>query len=260
MNFSPPLRIALLAQLGGLSLVAILHTLFASAAWPILTAALLQGVFAAFISDRLGAPRWWLIIHLAFLPAALLLGRLQIPASWFLFGFIVLFLIYWRTDKSQVPLYLSNTATANALATLLPKHPCYVLDLGCGDARLLRQLARTRPDCAFLGIEHAPLPFLWGKLASSHLPNLEIRYGDFWQQSLTAFDVVYAFLSPVPMPRLMQQARTQMRPNTLLVSNSFAVPEIKPAQIVEVRDARNTQLYCYRLTLAQEATTTAPHQ
>ena len=31
--------------------------------------------------------------------------------------------------------------------------------------------------------------------------NLKIRRGDFWRQPLDNFDVVYAFLSPAPMPR-----------------------------------------------------------
>ncbi len=251
LALTPPLHRALAAQLGGVFLAAVLRLLLLPVApellAPALAVACLQGSCAALISHWLGAPKWWLPIHLVFVPAALLVSRLGIAPGWFLAGFVLLLLIYWRTDRSQVPLYLSNATTATALAQLLPPHPCYVLDLGCGDAGLLRQLARARPDCAFLGIEHAPLPFLWGKLASSGLANLEVRYGDFWRQPLTAFDVVYAFLSPVPMARLMAQAREQMRPGTLLVSNSFAVPDTPATQLVEVEDARQTRLHCYRL-------------
>jgi hypothetical protein len=38
-----------------------------------------------------------------------------------------------------------------------------------------------------------------------------------------------------------------MRPGSLLVSNSFAVPGIAPERVVDVGDARGTQLLVYRL-------------
>lgn len=243
----PPLRSALLAQLLGGAVVAILLVAFPGLFATPLVAAGAQGVCAALISARLSAPKWWLPIHLVFLPAALYINQFGIAPGWYLFAFVLLLLVYWRTDQSQVPLYLSNAATAQAVLQLLPAEPCRVIDLGCGHGGLLRHLARARPDCEFLGIEHAPLPWLWGWLASRSLPNLSIRRGDFWREPLAPFDVAYAFLSPAPMPRLMTQARSQMRPGTLLVSNSFVVPGEPTEQVVEVADRRETRLYCYRL-------------
>jgi cyclopropane fatty-acyl-phospholipid synthase-like methyltransferase len=145
-----------------------------------------------------------------------------------------------------VPLYLSNAATAAAVATLLPPVPCKVIDLGCGDGALLRKLARARPDCQFLGIEHAPLPWAWARLAAIDLANCEIRFGDFWRQALGQFDVVYAFLSPAPMSQLWAKARKEMQPRTLLVSNSFPVPDTRPERTLELTDRRATRLFCYR--------------
>lgn len=243
-----PLKTAILAQvLGGVIAASVIHIAYPKLFALPIAAAAVQGICAALVSDRLGAPKWWLIIHLAFLPAVLWGSQAGIRPAWYLAGFATLLLVYWRTDKSQVPLYLSNAETAKAVARLLPERPCHVADLGCGHAGLLRQLARTRPDCEFLGIEHAPIPWLWAKLASLRLPNITIRYGDFWKLHLGLCDVVYAFLSPVPMPRLMQKARDEMRPGTLLVSNSFAVPGGNPEDIVAVSDRRETLLYCYRM-------------
>lgn len=243
-----PLKTAILAQvLGGFIAASIIEIAYPRLFSLHLAAATVQGVCAALASDRLGAPKWWLFIHLAFLPAVVWLSQAGINPAWYLSAFFLLLLIYWRTDKSQVPLYLSNAATAAAVAKLLPDRPCHVVDLGCGHGGLLRQLARTRPDCEFLGIEHAPLPWLWARLASLGFPNISIRYGDFWRLNLGLFDVVYAFLSPVPMTRLMQKASTEMRKGTLLLSNSFAVPEGKTEDVVAVSDRRETMLYCYRM-------------
>ena len=79
------------------------------------------------------------------------------------------------------------------------------------------------------------------------LANCEWRWGSLWKTSLTDMDVVYAFLSPVPMAELWEKARAEMRPGSLFVSNSFAVPDVVPSEVIAVDDARQTQLYCYRL-------------
>jgi SAM-dependent methyltransferase len=251
----PPLRAALIAQFLGaliaLGLVALVFPRMLKSGdipFPYLMGfAAFQGLCAAFVSHKLEAPRWWLPIHLGFVPLAALASRLAVAPGWYLGGFVLLLLVFWRTDKSRVPLYLSNAATAQAVAGLLPATPCHVVDLGCGDGRLLLRLARARPDCEFTGFEHAPLTWLWARLAAFGQPNCRIRRGDFWRQNLGLYEVAYAFLSPVPMPRLWAKACAEMRPDSLLVSNSFEVPGIAAERTVAVDDRRATRLHCYRV-------------
>lgn len=242
-----PLRAAILAQLFGSFIAAGIVQLAWPKLWMLpLAVAVVQGCCAALVSHKLEAPPWWLYIHLAFAPLVVAASTLAIAPGWYLAAFAALLLVFWRTDKSRVPLYLTNATTAQALATLLPPHPCHVLDLGCGNGTVLRQLAQARPDCEFVGIEHAPLPWLWARLATSHLANVQIRYGDFWRQHLGLFELVYAFLSPTPMPELSRKAQAEMRPEGWLVSNSFAIPDRDAERIVAVDDARRTRLYLYR--------------
>lgn len=242
-----PLRIALAAQLFGAAIAAALIQLAYPKLWQLpLAAAAIQGVCAAMVSYKLESPWWWWPIHIVFLPLALLAMQLGIAPAWYLGGFILLLLIFWRTDKSRVPLYLSNAATAEAVLAMLPATPCHLVDLGCGNGGLLARLARARPDCEFLGIEHAPLPWLWARLTTWRLGNCRIRYGDFWRQPLGLFDVVYAFLSPTPMARLGAKARAEMRPGGLLVSNSFAIPDMVPEATFQVDDRRRSRLFRYR--------------
>jgi SAM-dependent methyltransferase len=242
-----PLSTAFLAQiLGSFIAAALIQIGYPKLFDQTLLAAAIQGTCAAFVAHKLEAQRWWLAIHLAFMPLVAMAYGMGIDPLWYLVVFVVLILVFWRTDKSRVPLFLSNSITADALLRLLPATPCHIVDLGCGDGRLLRRLARARPDCEFLGIEHAPLPWLWAWLAALGISNCRIRRGDFWRQSLGLFDVVYAFLSPVPMARLWRKACAEMRPGTLLVSNSFAVPDVDPEATVTVADRRHTHLHCYR--------------
>ncbi len=243
-----PLRTAVLAQaLGALIALGLMALVFLRGAFPPpLAVASAQGVCAAVVSYRLEAPPWWLPIHLAFMPLAIALNDLDIPSSAYLIVFTILLLVFWRTDRSRVPLYLSNAATARAVASLLPVAGCRVVDLGCGNGRLLKRLAELRPDCRFLGVEHAPLPWLWARLINLGQDNCEIRFGDFWSQDLAAFDVVYAFLSPVRMRDLWKKTCSEMGSNSLLISNSFEVPGVAAKPIVTVDDRRGTRLYCYR--------------
>jgi len=211
-----------------------------------LTIAAIQGLCAALISHLLRGPVWWLPIQIGFMPLAVLSLGLGLPSWVWLAGFAMLLLVFWRTDRSRVPLYLTNAVASEALAKLLPAEPIAVIDLGCGDGGLLRRLARARPDCRFVGFEHAPLPWAWAWLSCRRRPNVEIRFGDFWSHPLGGYALVYAFLSPVPMQQLWAKAKAEMQANALLVSNSFAIPDIRPESTVEVVDHRRTRFYCYR--------------
>lgn len=214
--------------------------------------AMLQGGVAAIIGRWQKAPPWWVLIHLGFLPLALAVHRLDVPSEWFLAGFLVLLLVFWRTDKSRVPLYLTNRPTAEALLELIPTTPCKMADIGCGEGGLLLRLAKARPDCHFVGIEHAPLTWLLARLRTARMRNVIIRRSDFWRESLAGYDVVYAFLSPAPMPKLWGKALAEMKSGALLVSNSFTVPKQQAEQVVRVHDRRGTLLHCFHPRPAQQ--------
>lgn len=239
---------ALAAQLLGWALVvagcAALGRPFAAS----LPLAALQGVLAAALGHLLKSERWWLLIHLAFSPALVLALRLDLPPAVPLAVLAGLTFVFWTTFRGEVPLFLSSRAAADALLGLLPPRAgLHVLDLGAGTGGLLRRLARARADARFTGIEHAPLPWLVARLAARGLDNLAIRRGDLWRAPLREADVVYVFLSPRVMPRLWEKARAEMRPGSLLVSSSFAVPDIDPERVIEVADRRGARLYCYRM-------------
>lgn len=254
MNLAEPAtpRRALVAQLAALIVAALFvaglvaTTRFPSLLEQPLLLALIQGVFAALISHLLRGPAWWLPLQLSFVPLAVSAQRLNLPPWLWLSGFIFLLLVFWRTDRSRVPLYLSNTLTIETLAALLPKQACTVIDLGCGDGRLIKSLAKQRPDSRFVGFEHAPLTWAWARLTCRGQSNLTIRFGDFWTHPLSNYDIVYAFLSPSPMAQLWSKAQKEMKAGTQLISNSFPVPDQESERLIRVADGRKTLLFCYR--------------
>lgn len=215
---------------------------------PSLPLAAVQGILAASLGALLRAERWWIPIHLVFSPALILALRLDLPPSVYLIVLGGLTFVFWTTFRGEVPLFLSSRATAEAVLGLLPKeNGLQAIDLGAGTGRLLRRLALARPDARFTGIEHAPLPYLVARFNARRLGNLAVRRTDLWREPLHGQDVVFAFLSPLVMARLRDKARSEMRPGSLLVSNSFPMPDSTPERVIDVGDRRGTRLYCYRM-------------
>lgn len=241
----PPALKALAAQCGGWALAWLLARsgLLPAGLWPLVAA---QAAGATLCAATLRSALWWLPIHLAFVPLAVLAHGLGLDPAWYLGLFLTLLAIYWTSFRTQVPLYLSNRRTAETVARLLPaQRPISLLDIGSGTGALLRPLARLRPESRFAGIEAAPALYWLARLLARGATNLSFTRGDFFTASWSNYDVVYAFLSPVPMAKVWQKARKEMRPGSLLISNSFPVPGIEPAFVVEVADRRRTRLYAY---------------
>ncbi|MDB5800141.1 MAG: methyltransferase type 12 [Rhodocyclales bacterium] len=239
---------ALIAQLGSLALLFVIgHGVGLPFSAP-LALAVLQGAMAAFFAAGLRSARWWTAIHLAFMPCVVLASGSGLPAWIYLVAFALFALVYWSSFRTQVPLFLSNKLTVHRLTAWLPDNqPLKVLDIGSGTGSLVQRMARLRPDWRIYGIETAPAPYWLSRRLCRDLPNTQLTRGDFWQSSLREFDVVYAFLSPVPMPALWAKALREMRPGCWLVSNSFEIARTTPASIVSVGDKRGTRLFCYRI-------------
>lgn len=223
--------------------------LLAGPATSLLALASLEGLLAGGFSAMLKLPGWWLAIQIVFAPLLVLALGFGIPAWVWLLGFLLLWLIFRSNTEERVPLYLSNRATWNAVAALLPADgPCRFIDLGCGLGFGLGYLGRQRPDGEFHGVESAPIPFLLGWLGLRRRANCKIRFGNLWDQDLSRYQLVYAFLSPEPMPRLWEKARREMPAGALLLSNSFDIPCVKPDQVIEIAESGgNRRLLVWRI-------------
>jgi len=246
-NIRMPIIKALLIQLLAFLCIAPLVVLFPSHTIPVWP--LLQGIAAAMISQYAKMDYWWIPIQLVFLPAIVVALSLEISPMWFGVCFLLLFLVYGKTFKTQVPLYLSSSEVANALALLLPRKKNFTfIDLGCGCGGLLSKLNMQRENGYFYGIEAAPIPFLIGKIRTLlNQANCNVQWGDLWKKNLAHYDVVYAYLSPVPMPTLWEKACREMQPGSLFISNTFEVPGIAPEKTIRLNDFSGSTLYVWRI-------------
>ncbi len=219
--------------------------------YPVWGLVLMQGGLAALLSWRL--PVWWRWIQ--FLLPLGLYGAwiIQMDPWWSLSVFVVLWLVFANVNKERVPLYLTNSVTRQALRVLAEERAAQqgrmqrFIDLGCGLGGNVCFMSRLPQIERALGVETAPLPYFISRLQAWWRGG-EIHAQDLWKVDLSGFDMVYAFLSPEPMPKLWQKVQAEMRAGSVFVSNSFAVPDVAPSQVWELSDRRQTRLYLYEIS------------
>ena len=220
---------ALLCQLAAfpLTLLAVFLLARAGAQPSYLTAAMVQGAFAALLARWRRLARWWLAIQFLFPPALLGASRLDIPPWLFLAVFLFMLVLYWSTFRTQVPYYPSGRAAWELVAAQLPRdRPLAVIDIGSGLGGLVLDLARRRPDVSATGIELAPLPWLasWLRARITGSRAVFLR-GDYEALDFGEYDAVFAYLSPSAMAALWRKARREMRPGSMLMSYEFGIAE-----------------------------------
>lgn len=245
-----PALAAVLAHLPGIALATALIVAGANLALPLLI--LIVSTCAALLAWLWRLPLWWRYINLLFLPLIGLTLHFQsqseaINSNWFLAAFLLLVLTSTGAIRTRVPLYLSSPRAADELAKRLPMQGS-LIDLGCGLGGPLAQVQKQRPDARLAGIEAAPLNWLISKLRL--LGRADIRLGSLWDADLSTYDIVYAYLSPAPMVRLAAKARAEMKPGSLLISNTFAIPGCEADEIVDISkpgDLSHARLLIWRM-------------
>jgi hypothetical protein len=123
------------------------------------------------------------------------------------------------------------------------------MDIGSGMGGVLAHLAKVRPDGYYFGIENAPLPYWFSRIRIylGNYAHCQVRWGSMWECNFEPYDVVFAYLSPVPMERLWHKVKSEMRSGTLFVSNTFVVAEHPPQYSISLDDMHHSTLYIWHM-------------
>ncbi len=245
----PAIRALMMQLLAGSVIIglALVWSLLQLPALPMIVWAMIQAAMATLLAYHFSMARWWLAIHMVFLPSVVMTLFLGLPSWLFLAGFATLFLVHGATYRTQVPTHLSRRSVVESVINLLPSRSGFhCIDLGCGFGGVLSALALRRKDARYYGMEAAILPFAVSWIRG-RLAGYEVSWGDFWEVDLGTYDVVYVYLSPAAMPGLWTKVRREMRPGSLLISNSFPVPGVTPTQTVSIRPG--TDVYLWRIDI-----------
>ena len=132
--------------------------------------------------------------------------------------------------------------------TFLKNKTFSLIDLGSGGGKLLTSISKLNLNGKFHGVEAAILPFLASKIRGFlSQSNCSFSWGNFWQYNLSSYDVVYAYLSPAPMNKLWKKAIQEMRPGSILISNTFMIPGVPPSESIAIDDFNNSVLYIWKI-------------
>ena len=77
--------------------------------------------------------------------------------------------------------------------------------------------------------------------------NCRVQWGSLWDCDLSQYDVVFAYLSPVPMEKLWHKARAEMRPGTIFISSTFTVLDQAHHETVQVDDLHHSTLFIWHM-------------
>jgi hypothetical protein len=254
----PKVITALAIQLGVLGFLAAIVTVlpyFLAPPYPMWMLVFVQASLAALLSSLFGLPSWWRWIQF-FIPWGLFAAIEMDLNPWIgLIGFMALWLVFYNASKERVPLYLTNNTTRQAFKALLEQMESQnkvkdfsikFMDLGCGLGGNVVFMASQPEVKDSVGVETAPIPYLLARLFTK-LRGGRVLAQDLWKTPLKDSNLVYAFLSTEPMPKLWQKVQSEMQPGSVFVSNSFPVPEVEPTEIWELSDKRQTRLFIYVL-------------
>lgn len=191
-------------------------------------------------------PGWWIAIY-AILPVLYLLQAGQDFPVW-IYPLLAggLLVLNWNSFGDRVPLYLSNKKTVDALSQIIEESKIEgtFYDLGCGIGSALIPLGKIYKDKAFIGVETAPLTwffaFMWLKLSGCN--NVKIIRKSIWDTSIQDAGIVYAFLSPHPMNKLLLKCKKELPQGASLISNSFDSDKFPAKDMIPVDDRRKTKL------------------
>ena len=135
-----------------------------------------------------------------------------------------------------------------AILDALPVQPeQMVIDLGCGDGRVLRRF-RNRYGARSIGYEMNPVAYIKARILCLGIGGISVRMKNFWKADLTAADVVFCYLFPDVMDELSEKLCRELKPGATVVSCNFELPGWRPERILRPGNSlHNDPIYIYKI-------------
>ena len=149
---------------------------------------------------------------------------------------------------TQGALYVSTSrAKIAAFMEAVPMTASQMLvDLGCGDGRVLRQ-AQKRYGVRTIGYEINLMAYLKARFSSCGSNRITIKHQSFWKADLSQADVVFCYLYPDIMQKLADKLRSGLKPGAIIVSSNFPLPGFIPSKVIRLKSSyHNDPIYVYK--------------
>ena len=155
---------------------------------------------------------------------------------------LITFIIAGRSAAPWVPTKGKNIARAIAAANIKPGQT--VVDIGCGDGRLV--FAAADKGAKAVGYEISLIPYLIAKirwLFSSQRQNVSIRFKNLWRVNLDQVDILYVFLLPQILGKLEKKLEKELQPGAKVIVHCWAMPTWTPDSISDKENELRFYIY-----------------
>jgi len=144
----------------------------------------------------------------------------------------------------------SSEAVAQEIVDVCKRHKTQglILELGSGWGGLSIRLATKFPDAKVVGYENCPVPYLWSQFVTlvSLRRNVKILLADFYRTDFSDAAMVVCYLCPSAMQKLSEKLQLELRPSSLIVSSTFALPGWQPVEVRTTADTFRSKVYVYK--------------
>lgn len=156
-------------------------------------------------------------------------------------GFFLFLCLAFVTGGPFVPSSKQSVMAMVKLAHI--KKSQIIYDVGSGDGRVLFEAAKQGAQA--VGIEINPYLVWYTRILTffgAYRGKITVLWKNLWRADLSHADVVFVYLIPWKMDVLSQKLKTELKPGSLVVSNSFIFPGWKI-----VREDKTNHVYAFRI-------------
>lgn len=161
--------------------------------------------------------------------------------------FVWLSVVLWTLRNGISPMPTAAKVRHKVLSLVPPETQGTIVDLGSGWGNMTMQFAKLFPHCQVVGYETSLIPYYVSKMWAffDRTPNIKFVRRNFFKVPLSQISLIYCYLYPGAMKKLVSKFNEELNPGTIIISNTFSLPGWEAVKILEVKDLYNTRVYVY---------------
>ena len=116
------------------------------------------------------------------------------------------------------------------------------VELGCGNGRVCRAVAKHQPDADITGVELSILQYLIAQ-AQGLGTSVRFKFQNVFKHDLSEYDAVYLFLMPETYEKIQPKLESELKSGSRVVSYVWPIPGWEPELVDRQEGALDLYLY-----------------
>lgn len=148
--------------------------------------------------------------------------------------------------------FISNRTVANRVIDIIKsKHleNGSFYDLGSAKGVFAARIAKTLPKLSVCGIDDSGFRIFCSNISAKFFKNLKFKKQDIFNADVSTANVVYLYLPQELMPALQTKLQKELKPGSLVISNSVSFSSWIPSETIAVNKNKSDfkKLFVYKL-------------